>query len=158
MQTFGQYILSIGMASLIVAIIEEFSDHKNATGTAIRMVCGLFLAFTVINPVTKLNIGILDAFSENLQLNAEAAVSAGSKLADQSLRQIIKEETQAYILDKAKALGCTLEADVTVGEGKPPVPASVRITGRIPANLKADMEVFLDEELGISKENQQWIG
>ncbi len=158
MHALGQYILTIGLASLIVAIIGEFSDPKSATGTAIRMVCGLFLAFTVMNPVTKLNMGILDAFSENLHPDAEAAVSAGAELADQSLREIIKQETQTYILDKARKMGYVLEADVTVGEGDPPVPEFVRITGSIPAHLQTNMEVLLEEELGISKENQQWIG
>lgn len=158
MRSLGQYILSIALASLLVAIIGEFSDKKSATGTVIRMVCGLFLAFTVINPITELNFGILETFSENLRPDTASAVSTGTELAEESLHQIIKQETQTYILDKARLLGCTLEADVKVGEGEPPVPESVRITGEVPVHVRKEMELLLEQELGISKENQQWIG
>lgn len=158
MRSLGQYILSIGLAALLTAIIGEFSDRKSATGTVIRMVCGLFLAFTVINPITELNFGILEAFSENLSPDATSAVSTGTALADESLQEHIKQRTQAYILDKARSLGCDLEVNVTVGEGSVPVPESVQIIGDVPENMKTELEAVLELELGISKENQQWIG
>lgn len=158
MRSLGQYILSIGLAALLTAIICEFSEGKSATGTVIRMVCGLFLAFIVINPVTELNFDILDAFSENLHPDTASAVSAGTALAEESVREIIKRETQAYILDKACSMGYNLQAEVKVGEGDTPLPESVRITGDIPVNARKELEALLEQELGISKENQQWIG
>ena len=158
MQSLGQYILSIGLASLLVAIIGEFSDQKSATGTLIRMVCGLFLAFTVINPITKLNFGILETFSQNLRPETSTAVSAGTELAEESLHQIIKQETEEYILDKAHEWDCALTVDVNVGEGSIPIPESVQIIGDVPADVRKDLADILEQELGISKENQQWTG
>lgn len=158
MRSLGQYILSIGLASLLVAILDEFSDRKSSIGALIRMVCGLFLAFTVINPITELNFDILDAFSENLSPDATLAVSTGTALAEESMEQIIKQEAEAYILDKAQSMGCTIDADVQIGEGSPPVPESVRITGEVPEQLRKNLEALLEQELGISKENQQWMG
>ena len=158
MQSLGQYILSVGLAALVVAIIAEFSDQKSATGTMIRMVCGLFLAFTAINPITKLNLGILETFSEQFFPDTSAAVSAGTDLAEESIHKIIKQKTQAYILDKAHSFGCSPEVEVTLGEGPAPVPESVCVTGEIPFSARKELEKFLEQELGISKENQQWIG
>lgn len=158
MRSLGQYILSIGLAALLTAIIGEFSDEKSSTGTVIRMVCGLFLAFTVINPITDLNFGILDAFSEQFSPDTTSAVSAGTAMAEESLQELIKQKTEAYILDKARSLGCVLDAEVNVGEGSAPVPVSVRIVGEVPDNVRNELEQVLNQELGISKENQQWTG
>ena len=158
MQDLGQYILSVGVAALLAGVIAEFSDSKSATGMITRMVCGLFLAFTVINPLTNLNFGILESFSQDTVINTQPVVSAGTTLAEESMAQLIKQETEAYILDKAQSLGCILETEVTVGEGQYPVPESVRICGSISNQNRRQLEDFLERELGISKENQQWIG
>lgn len=158
MQDLGQYILSVGVASLLAGIIAEFSDSKSATGMITRMVCGLFLAFTVINPLTNLNFGILESFSQDTVINTQPVISAGTTLAEESMAQLIKQETEAYILDKAQSLGCVLEAEVTVVEGQYPIPESVRICGTISNQNRRQLEDFLERELGISKENQQWIG
>ena len=158
MRSWGQYILSIGLASLLVAIIGEFSDRKSSTGTVIRMICGLFLAFTVLSPLTDLNFEILDAFSRELNIDAATVISTGNQLRAESVRELIKQETEAYILDKARWLGCTLTAAVTVSDAQVPVPVSVQITGDISASERRELEKFLEQELGISKENQQWIG
>ena len=157
MQDLGQYILSVGVASLLAGIITEFSDGKCAIGMITRMVCGLFLAFTVINPLTNLNFGILESFSQDASINAQPIISAGMTLAEESMAQIIKQETEAYILDKAQSLGCILEAEVTVGKGLYPIPESVRICGSVSSQNRKLLEEILEKELGISKENQQWI-
>lgn len=158
MEDLGQYILTVGLAALLAGIIADFSDPKSASGSITRTVCGLFLAFTVINPLTDLNFGILESFSRDLDRDVQPVVSAGTGLAEESMGQIIKEETQAYILDKARSLGCSLEAEVILGEGEVPVPESVCITGSISAQNRKQLEEILERELGISKEKQQWIG
>ena len=158
MRSWGQYILSVGLASLLVAVIGEFSDRKSSTGTVIRMLCGLFLAFTAISPVADLNIEILDAFSRELDGDAASVVSVGRELRAESMQELIRQETEAYILDKARVLGCEIEATVSVGDGEIPVPESVLITGDISTSARRELEKLLEQDLGISKENQQWIG
>ena len=100
MQNIGQYILHVGLAALLVGIICEFSDRKSSTGMLTRMICGLFLAFTVINPLTELNFDILESFSGITTQNGQQAVSAGTSMAEESTRTIIRQEYTAYILDK----------------------------------------------------------
>ena len=157
MPDWGQYILSVGLASLLVAVIGEFSDKKSSTGMLTRMICGLFLAFTVINPLTEVNFDILEAFSQSYDLDSAAAVSAGTAMAEESMRQIIKERTEAYILDKARLLNCEPDAEVVIGQDST-VPISVRITGEVPEHTRRQLEEIMEKELGISKENQEWIG
>ena len=158
MQDLGQYILSVGMGALLAGIIADYTDGKSTTGTITRMVCGLFLAFTVINPLTSLNYGILESFSQNLEQSAEPAVAAGTAMAEESMAQLIKQETRSYILDKATQLGCELDAEVTVGQGQYPLPESVAISGNVTNQQRRELEAFMETELGIPKEKQQWIG
>ena len=158
MQDIGKYILSVGMAALVVALITEFSDKKSSSGILIRMVCGLFLTFTVINPLTEMNFEILETFSGSYSHDAEAAVTMGTEKAEDSLREIIKQETETYILDKAQSYGCTVEVEVAVGKGTVPKPESVTISGQISTDARKALEEMLETELGISKEYQQWSG
>lgn len=158
MRDFGQYILGVGLAALLVAVIIEFADRKSSTGIITRMICGLFLAFTVISPLADLNYGILEVFAKNMDQEAQPIVSAGTALAEESIRQIIKEETEAYILDKARSMDCILEVDVTVREGEYPIPESVILTGYVLPQKQKQLENFLEQDLGLSKEKQQWIG
>ena len=158
MQDFGRYILGVGLAALLVGILAEFSDEKSSIGMLTRMVCGLFLAFTVITPLADLNFDILESFAQNDVQIVQPVVSAGTALAEETMAQIIKQEVTAYILDKASSLGCIVDAEVTVGEGLYPVPESVCITGDISPQKQIELETYLEKDLGIAKENQQWIG
>lgn len=158
MNGLGQYILSVGLAALIVGILTSFTDSKSATGTLIRMVCGLFLAFTVIKPVASLNFDHLEAFAQSYGEAGEASAARGEAIADEALREIIKQETEAYILDKAGSYQCQLSVEVTVGDGDVPVPDSVRISGSISPYARSQLQKFLEDELGIPKEQQLWIG
>lgn len=158
MQNLGQYILSVGMAALLAGIIADYTDEKNTTGTITRMVCGLFLAFTVINPLTDLNYGILESFSQEMEQSAEPMVAAGTAMAEEYMAQLIKQETRSYILDKATRLGCELDAEVTVGQGQYPLPEAVTISGKVTVKQRRELEAFMETELGIPKEKQQWTG
>ena len=157
MQNVGKYILTVGLSSLLVAIFSEFTDKKSSTGILMRMVCGLFLAFTVINPLADLDFGILETFTDTYELDPAAAVSSGSAMAESSVREIIKRETESYILDKAQQYGCSPRVEVTIGQGDMPTPDGVKIYGNVPISIRIDLERLLEQELGIAKEHQQWI-
>ncbi|MFR3325850.1 MAG: hypothetical protein ACLTR8_15535 [Oscillospiraceae bacterium] len=61
----------------------------------------------------------------------------GENLARDSMADIIKEETEAYILDKAADLHANLRVEVAVGEDN--LPAAVTISGGgVPLRPAAD--------------------
>jgi len=158
MNALGQYILSVGLAALFVGILTSISDSKSSSGVLLRMVCGLFLAFVLIKTVGNLDYGSLEAFARSYTQEADEAVEYGADIAAGSIRELIKEETEAYILDKARTCQCAVQVQVTVSREDPPVPESVRLTGTVTANGRKTLEKILEEELGIPKERQQWIG
>jgi len=152
------YILCIGTAALIVGILAGFTDSKSSTGILTRMICGLFLTIVVINPVAGLDDSYLDVFSQRFDEAAQAAVAAGSEMADEARRELIKAETEAYILDKAGSYNVRLEVQVTLADGEVPLPESVCLSGKVSPYAKTCLQNLISDELGIPKERQLWIG
>lgn len=153
----GKYILSVGVAAMLAGILNGLTDEKSSLGAMTRMVCGLFLAFTVISPFHDLNMTYITSFAQSFDEAAAASVSYGESIADQAVRDIIKQETEAYILDKAGLYQLKLDVEVELGDCEP-VPASVRITGPASPYARTQLQKTITDELGIPKERQQWIG
>ena len=72
------------------------------------------------------------------------------------LAQIISEQTEAYILDKAADLHANLHVEVTVGEDN--LPTAVTLSGEASPYARRQIQAIIANDLGISKENQKWIG
>ena len=70
----------------------------------------------------------------------------------------IKRESEAYILDKVREFGFDADVEVYVGKEDLPVPERVSIRGNVPETVRRELEKLIRENLGIAKENLQWIG
>lgn len=158
MQVLGGYILSVTAAAILAAVATTIFDSKGASGTLVRMIAGLFLTYSVVQPLLHLDLGVLSGLTEALPAVGEAAAADGAQMADDAVRAIIKSQTEAYILDKAASFGAELTAEVTLSSTAPPVPAAVRIRGDVSPYAKARLQGILEDDLGIMRENQLWIG
>lgn len=156
MEGVRQYVLSIVAASLISGIVLGFLQGGTLK-QLLKMICGLFLAFMVIGPIQRLDISDFqipgDAVTEGSLYTEE-----GEEIAREALVEIIKSETEAYILDKAAALDLQLNVTVRVSDGDPPLPEGVRISGKVSPYARTRLEAAITSELGIPKENVEWTG
>ena len=157
MDALGRYILSVISAGLIAGIISGMIPHKKATGGLIRMLCGLFLAFVVMKPVSKLNYDIVLDFSREHLGTGNSLAAQGELLAKEGRCAIIKEKTEAYIVDKAAAFQADLNVEVELSGEESCVPESVILKGSVSPYTKQKLETVIETELGIPKENQQWL-
>ena len=155
MEALRQYVISVTAAAVLCGIVIGLFPRGNSQRIA-KLICGLFLAYTVLSPVSRVDFSQLPEFSLQCMDDAQAAVTAGENLARKSTAEIIKEETEAYILDKAADLHTSLTVEVTVGEEN--LPAAVRISGEASPYARRRLQAVIESDLGISKENQQWIG
>lgn len=142
----------------MVSIICSFTGEKDSVGILIRMVCGLFLAVVTIRPVANLNYGWLEGFADGFDEMANHATAAGISMADDARREIITEETEAYILDIASSYGLQLQVRITLSEGDLPVPEAVCISGIASPTQKAQLQNAIANDLNIPKERQLWTG
>lgn len=153
MEALRQYIISVVAAALICGIITGLFP-KGAAREVMKLVCGLFLAYTVLRPMAGAELGHLEDLPFSFSSQGEAAAALGIQMAEESMAQFIKEETQAYILDKASKLGLTLEADVTLDEEN--IPVAVTLRGQVSPYDRSRLERMLTQDLAIAKENLQW--
>lgn len=156
MDTIREYLLSLITAAVIVSVVMALVNKKQANGAMIKLLCGLFLTFTLLSPLVKVQFLELQDFYTGIFANGNVIVAEGKKMAQQSTGEIIKEDLEAYILDKASKLQLDVEVCLVLSDALYPVPETVTITGEISPYSKKVMREFLLEEIGIPEEKQIW--
>ena len=155
MEALRQYVISVVAAAMLCGIVVRL--FPNGSGKQVgKLICGLFLAYTVLSPISRVDFSKLPDFSLRCMDDAEDAAAMGENLARDSMADIIKEETEAYILDKAEAYQAQITADVSLTPDG--LPESVTYTGAPSDEIRQLLENMVTEDLGIPKENQRWSG
>lgn len=149
------YILRVVTAAMITGVLFSLS-HSSRFCPVLRFVCGTFLCGVVLQPLSGGIPEITLNWTENVTQKAAELAQEGSRAAQSAMEDIITEELEAYILDKAASLDTSVEVEVQLNGDQ--LPKSVRVKGDVSASARKALEKLLEEELGIPKENQAWTG
>ena len=149
------YIISIVVAGIFCAIIDLILDKKTTVGKMSKILTGIFMFITVLSPVTNISFKYISNYFDGLSVSADAYVEEGRNSSQISICESIKTQTEAYILDKANRMGLdvTVEVELDVDNS---IPCEVTIDGTISPYAKGILESYIEESIGISRENQQW--
>lgn len=158
MDALGKYILSVAAAAILLGILQSLLGKKSGTAVLLQLIGGLFLAFTVISPVARVDLDLLFEMPFAVTADGNAIAAQGQALSRDQLESIIKEQCESYILDKALCFQADLEVEVTLSRDEMPVPSAVRLLGSVSPYAKQALQQWLQDEMGIPKENQLWIG
>ena len=156
MDGIGAYLLSVICAAAVYGIVMHIFEMKGALGATVKLAAGLFLAFTVMSPISRWAGGGITDFGSILGGDGSYAVEQGKSLTHQALSECIKARCEAYILDKAEDMELTLSVEVGLSSDDIPVPNSVRISGNISPYKKTKLQSILVNDLGIEEEDQIW--
>ncbi len=151
------YLLGVICAAIVCGLVIRFLGDKGSHGTMVKLIAGVFMAFTVIRPIADIRLGDLTDITDIYSADARAAVAEGEKTSRQALAAGIKAQCEAYILDKAEAMGLKLTAEVELSQDDLPVPIAVRISGQASPYKKTQLRQLITDGLGIEKEHQIWI-
>lgn len=151
-----QYILSVLAVSLIISLVNAFISKDSAQSKLIKMISGFVLIITIISPFSNFKIGNIEDIFDDLELNPNQIISEGEIIADLTSRDIIKERSEAYILDKASDMGLTVEVEVTLNDTVPSSPYSIEITGNISPYSKMQLSKIITTDLAIPEDRQKW--
>ncbi len=157
MEAIREYMITVTAAALICGVLNALASKLGSSGKLLRLMCGILMLLTVISPLTKIRLTDLPELGQGILESGEALATAGENSAREEMAAIIKEQTQAYILDKANVLGASLEVEVILTEDTLPVPKSVRLQGAISPYGKGKLQQILAQDLGIPTEEQIWI-
>ena len=147
-----EWLTSVVAVTLLLSVVQtllpEGSVRKAASFTG-----GLVLLLALLRPALGADLGRIrldtGAYAQALEESREALSAAG----EDQLAAGIAERTQAYISDKADALGLRVTVRVeTRTEGGVPLPWAAEITGPWSGELAA----YMEEALGIPRERQVW--
>ena len=156
MEFIRQYLLSVIVVSVICAIVRILTRDKGAASEIIKLVCGIFIVVTLISPWNKISLSGIDNYIDDFTADAEAITTQASLLAKEEQAKIIKEQTEAYIQDKALAIGVLLDADASVSELSPGQPESIEITANTSPYQRQQIAQWIETDLGIPEDRQIW--
>ena len=152
-----QYIVSVITAALICGILTGIMNECGVK-QLLKLLCGLFLTFTVLQPIAHFTVPEIPDLEE-FSAEAEKASMEGKRITEDAFTRIITDQAEAYILDKAKTMEVFLTAEVaTSSEDGLPVPKSVVLEGDVSMEARQKLSQIIADELGIPKENQVWTG
>lgn len=151
-----EYIFSVCGAAMICAIITPFLKKKSTTSGIGKLAAGIFLLLTVLRPLPGFHWTSFGDLLTQARIDAEIATQTGEENARQAIGQIITEQTQAYILQKADTLGLHLSVEVSVSDDSLPVPKKVCLTGVAAPYAKQQLQEWICQNLGIAKELIIW--
>ena len=154
----AQYLLGGVAAAMVLGILDGLLDKKSSAAGLLRLMGGLFLTFTLLQPLTKMDFSSIGDYIAAFGDEGESIAALGEDMAAEEMARIIKSKTEAYILDKAQAFGLNLQVEVTVSEEETPVPMGVRLAGNVSPYAKWQLQNMMEEDLGIGEEQQIWTG
>ncbi len=152
----GQYLIGICCAALLCAIVTGVLGNKGAVGAAVKLICGIFMMMTLISPLVDVRLQKLDSVFEGITMEADALAAEGEISSRNQIAAIIKEKSEAYILDKAGELGAQISVEVTLSGDAVPVPVGTHITGNLSPYARKQLADLLTKDLGIAGEEQRW--
>ena len=154
MRQLAEYVVSITAAAIVCGIVTNLIP-KGTARELLKLVGGLFLIFTVIQPISNISLPDLAAAEEGYRQDAAQAAALGESLTEEALRERRTQELEAYILDKARALRIEVDVQVQLG-GEGYLPESVRVEGKASPHGRQTLMAFLTGEMGIQEEKIQW--
>lgn len=152
-----QYLLSVVAMAMLAGVLLALVP-KGAVHRSLSFLCGLAMILVALGPLAKVNVDALAQAMARAHMQAEEAALGITIDNTQWIAELIKEDAESYIWDRAEALGLTPEEiTVTVEEGDAyPYPYSVEITADATASQKTQLERDLEADLAIPAERQEW--
>lgn len=151
-----EYLIGVIAAAVLCGIVKSLLGNNGTVGIAVRLLCGLLMILAVIRPWTDLSLdGILD-WADSITADGSGMVAEGNAMANEAYRESIKQQTEAYILDESRVLGCELTVEVRLSQDEIPVPEMVWLTGETSPYARQTLTNLITERLGIEREDQIW--
>lgn len=151
-----EYLISVTAAAIISSCITAFFENAGSISKLIKVLCGIFVSLAVIRPIAGLDISAfqpqISAFSDS----AEQIVSAAQEDSAQQQRNVIKEQAEAYVYNKATALGSKVSVCISLCDSPPYQPESIEISGQLSPFAKSQLSTIIQTDLGIPSEAQKW--
>jgi len=148
------YFLSVICCAVLCGIVTSLPEKNGTSAKLLKLISGILLTFTVLAPVAEVKLEEISFLVTDIQEEGEAVASMGRNHSLEAMAAIIKQETEAYILDKAGVLQGDLKVQVSLDSELKP--NGVVLQGEITESGRRQLEHIIARDLGITKEDQVW--
>lgn len=156
MDKIRQYLLSVLVAAILCAMITRILSNNSSTNRLVKLISTLFFATTMLSPILNLQFGDVSSWLDGYESAAGDLVAEGTRVATDEKIEIIKENTEAYVLEKAAGYGVDLDVAVKISDPVTLLPDQITLRGNISPRIRQLLQNCIAEDLGIPKENQVW--
>lgn len=152
-----EYLLTVTAAAIVCSVAKHLAGDKSTAGKITKVISGVFLTVTIISPIKEFQITDFKSILDDYRITASDTAQSGADMAAAAMGDIIKEKTEAYILEEAKRMDIEISVEVKLCDSDPPEPDQVIITGIVSPYKKNVLSQYISDNLGISREKQKWI-
>ena len=148
------WIIGVTCASILLSAMQTLMP-SGGVKKAGRIAGGLLLLLAVAAPLMELDVRALALSLTEFRME-QSGSSALLELENKRLvKEIIAEQTAAYISDKARELEieCGVEVTYEFGENGTAYPVSVILVGNLSPDQREKLSEFIQINLAVSKEN-----
>jgi len=133
---------------------------KGRVKTVLSAVCGAIMLCAVIMPISDFDYTLYSQSLAEYRKSAAEFSEEGEEYAQGLNRTYIQEKCAAYIVDKAASLGADISASVLAewSEAGYFYPVSAVLEGELNDIQRARLSAYIESELGISADMQEWTG
>lgn len=156
MTDFKSYLIRLTAAAILAALVRRMAP-SGASGRATRLAAGILVLLTAFGPLAT--VDTLKAAEELARGGFSDPLTTEDFAAETNnlLSDLISQEAEAYILDKAGDMGLELEVRVETSVADTyPVPWRVTLRGSPTALQRQTLSQCIAQELGIPEERQEW--
>ena len=153
MEAVQSYLLSVTAACLI-SVLACALVRQETVRKIVRFSSGLLILLVVIVPLLSLNMENISDIFRSFRVQYDR--SGAEETWHEQLSQHIKRTSEAYIEDKAAALGASIRAEVTLSDAEYPVPVHAKVTGVVSPQQRRALAEYMQTALDIAEEEQEW--
>ena len=152
-----RYLLSVVACALAVSLACSVPQKKSIERIA-ALLGGVILLTALLRPLLALRVGDPGAWLERYAPE-DSLIDSAVEAQEKESARLISEQTAAYILDKARALGMDPEVEIELAalSGHYSYPYRVTLRGAWQPDQRASLGEYISETLGIPEERQIWI-
>lgn len=147
------YLSSIIICSLCCSIVSQIltTTRKKAL---MHLISGVILSITILRPLSQIHLDLMLDVPGLDSYSADRYIADGEMAALELQKKSIQNACEAYILDKADAIGGQIDIRISLNDHQ--IPVFAEVTCEADPEVQIQLEKILMRDLGIPKENQIW--
>ena len=155
MNVLKSWIIGITCAAMIIAAIQSLVPD-GATRKVANLAGGLFLLLVLAAPLTKLDSWSLLLTQTEYHMWENGTIDLLKIENKRLIIDIVEEQTESYISDKAERLGisCAVGVVCVCNEEGNVFPKSVSIKGNLTETERKELSQWIENELAVLEKNQ----